>query len=157
MEKLKGIVGLTQAFRNAVSDLKDGSKIVFIGSPFVCTPFVELLVYSVRDRNFEAIFIPKANEMEARKIVELEGIGYRIGDEKADPSDPDAIVLLGGLAMPKFGCSADEVLGVIKRISKKKNPALIGVCFMGIFKKQGWDRAFNFKKIIDASVEVEVT
>lgn len=157
MEKLKGIVGLTHAFRNAVSDLRDGSKIVFIGSPFVCTPFVELLVYSVRDRNFEAIFIPKANEEEARRVIELEGIGYRIGDEKADPSDPDAIVLLGGLAMPKFGCSAEEVSRTIGRISKKKNPNLIGVCFMGIFKKQGWDKAFDFKRIIDATIEVEVT
>ncbi|MEM1671669.1 MAG: DUF2124 family protein [Archaeoglobaceae archaeon] len=157
MEKLKGIVGLTHAFRNAVSDLKDGSKIVFIGSPFVCTPFAELLVYSVRDRNFEAIFIPKTNEGEARKVIELEGVGYCIGNEKADPSDPDAIVLLGGLAMPKFGCSVEEVCRVIDRISKTKKPILLGVCFMGIFKKQGWDKAFDFRKIIDANLEVEVT
>lgn len=156
MEKLKGIVALTQAFRDALLDLKEGSKIVFVGSPFVCTPFAELLAYAVRDKKFEILFIPKANESEARRIKELKDIGYFVSDEKANPSDPDAVVLLGGLAMPKFGCSPNEVREMIKRISKVKNPMLLGVCFMGIFKKHGWDRIFNFKRLIDASIEVEI-
>ncbi|MDI9641933.1 MAG: DUF2124 family protein [Archaeoglobales archaeon] len=156
MEKLRGIVGLTQAFRDAVSDLREGSKIVFVGSPYVCPPFVELLAYAVRDKNFEMLFIPKANESEARRIRELKNIGYCISNEKANPSDPEAVVLLGGLAMPKFGCSAEEVSAMVKRLSKMKSPIILGVCFMSIFKKQGWDRTFSFKRLIDATVEVEI-
>lgn len=156
MERLKGIVGLTKAFRSAVSELKDCSKILFVGSPYVCTPFVELLAYAVRDRNFEMLFIPKAKEENARKIRESPGIGYYISEEKADPSEPDAIVILGGLAMPKFGCSVEEVKELIGRLSKEKKAKLLGVCFMGIFKKEGWDKVFNFSVLIDATMEVSV-
>ncbi|MEM2727212.1 MAG: DUF2124 family protein [Archaeoglobaceae archaeon] len=155
MDKMRGIIGLTQAFRDAVSDLKDGSKVVFIGSPYVCTPFAELLAYAVRDRNFEIIFIPKAKDGEARKL-EDSGVCYFVTDEKADPTNPDAIVLLGGLAMPKFGCSVEEVHRMIENISKEKKPVILGVCFMGIFKKQGWDKVFSFRKLIDATIEVEI-
>lgn len=135
MEKHRVIIALTQAFREAVSELKDGSKIVFVGSPYVCTPFVELLAYAVRDKKFEMLFIPKANESEARKLSELGGFCYFIKDEKADPFNPDAIVFLGGLAMPKFGCSIEEVSQMIERICKEAKPIILGVCFMSIFKK----------------------
>jgi len=156
MKKLGGIVGLTGAFRESLSDLKDGSKVVFVGSPYVCTPFVELLAYAVRDRNFEMVFIPKTNDAEARKLKDKGGICYFISDEKADPTNPDAIVLFGGLAMPKFGCSAEEIVRLIERISKQKNPIILGLSFMGIFKRQGWDRIFAFRTLVDASIEVEV-
>lgn len=156
MEKLSGIVGITRAFRDALSDLKEGSKVVFVGSPFVCTPFIELLAYAVRDRNFEMVFIPKSDESEARKIREYKNIGYSVSEEKADPNEPDAIVLMGGLAMPKFGCSAEEISSMLKRICKSKTPPILGVCFMKVFRKQGWDKLFNFKKLIDATIDVEV-
>ncbi len=156
MEKFSGIVGLTQAFRSATSDLEQGSKVVFVGSPYVCTPFIELLAYAVRDRNFRMVFLPKTEEGKARKIKELEGIGYCISEERADPYEPEAVVLLGGLAMPKFGCSVEEVRNLVDRLSRGKRAKLLGVGFMGIFKKQGWDRVLKFEKLVDATIEVEV-
>jgi hypothetical protein len=156
LEKLSGIVGLTPGFSSAISDLKPGSKVVFVGSPYVCTPFIELLAYAVRDRNFRMVFLPGTEEGEARKIKELGGIGYCISEERADPYEPDAVVLLGGLAMPKFGYSVEEVRDLVDRLSREKRAKLLGVGFMGIFKKQGWDRVLKFEKLIDATIEVEV-
>lgn len=156
MEKFSGIVGLTYAFRSATSDLEQGSKVVFVGSPYVCTPFIELLAYAVRDRNFQMVYIPMTEEDKARKIDEFRGICYCISEERADPYEPDAIVLLGGLAMPKFGRSVEEVRALVDRLSRERRAKLLGVGFMGIFRKQGWDRVLKFEKLIDATIEVEV-
>lgn len=149
----KGIVGLTSAFRDALLDVPAGKKIVFVGSSYVCTPFAELLAYAVRDKNFELIYVPKALESEARKILELKNVCFYVSDERADPKNPAVIVLLGGLAMPKFGCSAEDVLNFIERTADK-NTRILGVCFMGIFKKSGWDKIVPFNLMIDATMDV---
>ncbi|MEM0332129.1 MAG: DUF2124 family protein [Archaeoglobaceae archaeon] len=151
----KGIVGLTSAFREALSDLSAGEKVVFVGSSYVCTPFAELLAYAVRDKNFELIYVPKALEFEARRILELKNVCFYVSNEKADPKNPAAIVLLGGLAMPKFGCSTKDVMNFIEKIATK-NTRILGVCFMGIFKKSGWDKMIPFNLIIDSTMEVFV-
>lgn len=41
---------------------------VFTGSVAVCMPFIELLAYTVRDRGFEMLYVPRADAKEARKI-----------------------------------------------------------------------------------------
>ena len=137
MERKSGIVGFTGLFRESIADLKDGSKVVFTGSAAVCTPFAELLAYAVRDKGFDMIYVPKANADEARKIKGIENIGYCVIDEKADPKDPDVVVVLGGLAMPKFGCEPEGVIQMIEALSGAKRPKIIGVCFMNIFKRAG--------------------
>jgi hypothetical protein len=135
-----------------MADIKEGSKVVFTGSVSVCTPFIELLAYAVRYRGFDMLYVPRADAKEARKIKKIENIGYSVVDEKGDPRDPDAVVVLGGLAMPKFGCSPDDVTRLIEDISGKKKPKIVGVNFMNAFELAGWDKKINFDTVMDETV-----
>ena len=152
MKEGNGIEDFTRTFRNSIADIKYGSKVVFTGSVAVCTPFIELLAYTVRDRGFEMLYVPRADANEARKIKEIENIGHSVVDEKADPKKPDAVVVLGGLAMPKFGCEPEDVTRLIEDISGEKKPKVIGVGFMNTFERAGWDKKLNFDMLIDGSV-----
>jgi DNA-binding transcriptional regulator GbsR (MarR family) len=152
MEERNRIIDFTGAFRNSIADLNYGSKVVFTGSVAVCTPFIELLAYTVRDRGFKMLYVPIADANEARRIKEVEHIGYSVVDEKADPKNPDAIVVLGGLVMPKFGCEPEEVTRLIEELSREKKPKVIGVGFMNIFERSGWDKKLKFDTLIDAAV-----
>jgi hypothetical protein len=156
MEKKSGIVGFTGTFREGIADVKDGSKVVFTGSVAVCTPFIELLAYTVRDRGFDMVYVPKADAKEARKIREIANIGLSVVDEKADPKNPDAVVVLGGLAMPKFGVPPEEVNRLIAAIAGKKRPKIIGVCFMNIFERAGWAEKVKFDTVMDTTLETVV-
>jgi len=156
MEKKSGIVGFTGIFRELVADLKDGSKVAFTGSVAVCTPFIELLAYTVRDRGFDMLYVPKAVASEARQIKEIKGVGYSVVDEKGDPNGADAVVVLGGLAMPKFGCAPEDVNSLIEEISAGKNPKIVGVGFMNIFEKAGWDKKIKFDTVMDTTMEAVV-
>ena len=156
MEKKIGIPGFTGTFRENIADIKDGSKVVFTGSVAVCTPFIELLAYTVRDRGFDMLYVPRADAKEARKIKKIENIGYSVVDEKGNPENPDAVVVLGGLAMPKFGCPPEDVIRMIKDISGDKNPKIIGVGFMNIFEREGWDKKIKFDTLMDTTMEVVV-
>jgi DNA-binding transcriptional regulator GbsR (MarR family) len=149
MKRRNGIKDFTRTFRNSIADIKEGSKLVFAGSVSVCTPFVELLAYAVRDRGFDMLYVPRTDAKEARKIKKIENIGYSVVDEKGDPRDPDVVVVLGGLAIPKFGCSPDEVLRLIEDISGKKRPKIIGINFMNVFELAGWDKKINFDTVIE--------
>ena len=156
MEKKRGIVGFTGTFRESIADVKDGSKVVFTGSVAVCTPFIELLAYTVRDRGFDMLYVPRADAKEARKIREIENIGYSVVDEKGNPENPDAVVVLGGLAMPKFGCQPEDVIRMIEDLSGDKKPKIIGVGFMNIFESAGWDKKIDFDTVMDTTMEVVV-
>jgi len=156
MEKRSGIVGFTGTFRESMEEIKEGSKVVFTGSVAVCTPFIELLAYTVRDRGFEMLYVPRADAREARKIKEIENIGYSVVDEKDNPENPDAVVVLGGLAMPKFGCPPENVIRMLEDISGEKKPKIIGVGFMNIFEREGWDKKIKFDTLIDTTMEVVV-
>ncbi|MDD1743918.1 MAG: DUF2124 domain-containing protein, partial [Methanomassiliicoccales archaeon] len=68
----------------------------------------------------------------------------------------DAIVVLGGLAMPKFGCPVELVKSAITTLSDGKNARVIGVCFMGIFERSGWTKELPFKNVIDATMMVQM-
>lgn len=156
MEKRSGIVGFTGTFRESMGDIKEGSKVVFTGSVAVCTPFVELLAYTVRDKGFDMLYVPVADASEARKIKEIAKIGYSVVDEKGDPQNPDVVVVLGGLAMPKFGCAPEDVMQMIEALSGEKKPKIIGVSFMNIFERAGWDKKLNFDTLMDTTMEVTV-
>lgn len=156
MEKKSGIVGFTGTFSESIADVKEGSKVVFTGSVAVCTPFIELLAYTVRDKGFDMVYVPKADAKEARKIKEIKNIGFSVVDEKADPKNPDAVVVLGGLAMPKFGVPPGDVNRMIKTIAGEKKPRLIGVCFMNMFERAGWGEKVKFDTVIDTTLETVV-
>ena len=171
-EKKTGIVGFTATFREVMADVPPGSKVVFAGSVAVCTPFIELLAYTVRDKNYEMLYVPRAEASEARKIREVKNIGFCVVDERGDPSNPAAIVILGGLAMPKFGVPPENVLNMIKEISgydasaegeakeeaeaEKRKPKIIGVCFMNIFERSNWLNKIKFDVITDTTMETIV-
>jgi len=171
-EKKTGIVGFTASFREVMADVPPGSKVVFAGSVAVCTPFIELLAYTVRDKNYEMLYVPRAEASEARKIREVKNIGFCVVDEKGDPSNPAAIVILGGLAMPKFGVPPENVLNMIKEISgydasaekeakeeaeaEKGRPKIIGVCFMNIFERANWLSKIKFDVLTDTTMETVV-
>ena len=156
MEKRSGIPGFTGAFKDIMADIKDGAKVVFTGSVAVCTPFIELLAYTVRDRGFEMLYVPRAVAEEARRIKKIENIGYSVVDEKGDPNNPSAVVVLGGLAMPKFGCPPEDVIRMIEELSGDERPRVIGVGFMNIFERQGWDKKIKFDRLIDTTMEVMI-
>jgi hypothetical protein len=156
MEKKSGIIGFTGAFRDSVKEISDGSKIVFTGSVAVCTPFIELLSYTIRDKNFDMVYVPVADLKKAKKINMQENIGYSVVDVPADPNRPDIVVVMGGLAMPKFGCSPEDVLKMIKEISVDHKPKIIGVCFMNIFEKTGWTKKIPYNVLIDTNMETIV-
>jgi hypothetical protein len=156
MEKKSGIVGFTGSFRESVKDMENNSKVVFAGSIAVCTPFIELLSYSVRDKNFDLIYAPKADINDAKQVKMQQGIGFGVVDGNVDPQNPEVVVVLGGLAMPKFGCAPEDVLNMIREVSGDQKPRIIGVCFMNIFERVGWDKKIPFDTIIDTTLETVV-
>jgi len=156
MEKKSGIIGFTGAFRDCVKEIVNGSKIVFTGSIAVCTPFIELLSYAIRDKDFEMVYVPIADLGEAKIINMQEKIGFNVIDVQGDPKKPDVVVVMGGLAMPKFGCSPDDVLKMIDEISVDHKPKIIGVCFMNIFERTGWTKKIPFDVLIDTYMETIV-
>jgi hypothetical protein len=101
------------------------------------------------------IYVPKSDIKKARRIKEQPNIGYSVVNEKTDPIRPDVIVIMGGLAMPKFGCSTEDVLNMVEEISDDK-PKIIGVCFMNIFEKTGWTKKIPFDVLIDTNMETIV-
>jgi hypothetical protein len=156
MEKKSGIVGFTGAFRDSVKEIQNGSKIVFTGSVAVCTPFIELLCYTIRDKDFQMVYVPKADLKKSKKINEQQDIGFSVLNVKSDPKKPEVVVVMGGLAMPKFGCSPEDVSMLINEISGEQKPKIVGVCFMNIFEKMGWTQEIPFDVLIDTNMETIV-
>ena len=84
-------------------------------------------------------FIPGLDSEKARKLVATES-GMELG-EKCN-FEADAVVVLGGMAMPKIGVKAEEMADFLAKMKYKK---LIGVCFMSRFAKAGWCPALKFE------------
>ena len=148
MEKVndwKGITGQLVSFKNEVGDAQ---KITFVGSPGVCTPFAELLAYAVRER--ETHFIPLLDVDECHQF-EAKDYAMVLSDEVSNPNDSDAVVLLGGLSMPKYDVDTEDVKALVKSILKEDG-LLIGVCFMDMFSKAGWLDKINFDCVIDGTL-----
>jgi hypothetical protein len=149
MEKIadvKGLGGMLNGFRDLV---KDDKKITFVGSPGFCTPFALFLGYPVREK--QLCFVPGLKAEKARFIVTTE-----YGLELGDPTDAnaDVVVVLGGMAMPKIGVSAEELKDFLKKIKYKK---LIGVCFMSIFEKSGWCQVIDFDYVMNLIIDGETS
>jgi hypothetical protein len=155
MEKMDGIVGFTKLFRNEMVDLPEASMVVFTGSRAVCAPFAELLAYSVRDLKLDIFFSPMADEKDCRSLVWQEGTGYGVSTSGREITEATAVVVLGGLAMPKFGCPVEKVEQFIRMTSKPGHVKVIGVCFMDILKRSGWHQSIKFDAMINATMETE--
>lgn len=153
MAKVEGISGLTKLFRESVASVPDGSMIVFVGSEAVCPPFAQLLAYAIRDRKMSMGFVPKAIWEKGRCMNWVDGAGFQIGNEPFDAAKANVVVILGGLAIPKFGCSVQEVNSLISRIPGIT--LVIGVGFMDVFRKAAWDKQVRFDALIDAYMSAE--
>ena len=145
VENWKGINGQLVTFKKEVDDAE---KITFIGSPGVCTPFAELLAYAVRDK--ETHFIPLLDIDDCHQF-ESRPYGMVLKDEVSNPQESDAVVLLGGLSMPKYDVDTEELKALVGSILKE-NGQLIGVCFMDMFTKAGWLEKIDFDCVIDGTL-----
>ena len=141
----KGINGQLVSFKNEVGDAQ---KITFVGSPGVCTPFAELLAYTVRDR--ETYFIPLLDVDDCHRFEE-KPYAMVLSDEVSDPRDSDVVVLLGGLSMPKYDVDTEDAKALVSDILKEDG-LLIGVCFMDMFAKAGWLDKIDFDCVIDGTL-----
>lgn len=154
MVKMEGISGLTKLFREVLVDVDDGSNLLFVGSEAVCPPFAQLLAYAVRDRDMRFGFCPKAVWDHSRTMRWVDGAGFQIGKEPFEPAEADVIVILGGLALPKFGCPVEDVKALISQIPNHR--MVIAVGFMDAFRKAGWNTSLRFDLLIDGYMSAEV-
>ncbi|MHC1709452.1 MAG: DUF2124 family protein [Methanomassiliicoccales archaeon] len=154
MVKAEGISGLTKLFRDALVDIDDASTILFVGSEAVCPPFAQLLAYAVRDRDMCFGFCPRAEWDKSRTMRWVDGAGFQVSNDPFEPEDADVIVILGGLAIPKFGCPAEDVKTLISRIPRRR--LVLAVGFMDAFRKAGWNTSLHFDVLIDGYMSAEV-
>lgn len=145
----QGIGGILNSFKC----LMDGvEKITFVGTPGFCTPFAELMGFVARDKKL--IFIPNMDFEKARSIS-MTPEGMQLG-ENVD-AHADAVVLLGGLAMPKIGFRPEKAKELTEKVLQGSNKRkIIGVCFQSMFMQQKWDEVISFDYIINADLAVEV-
>jgi hypothetical protein len=145
----QGVGGILNSFRGLVEGAK---KITFVGTPGFCTPFAELLGFVVRDR--ELAFISSQDFERARSIF-IDQEGMQIGE--ITDVHADAVVLLGGLSMPKIGITPQKAKEVASKILEgSEKGKIIGVCFQSAFMQQKWDEVINFDYIINADLAIEV-
>lgn len=145
----QGVGGILNSFKGLMNGVE---KITFVGTPGFCTPFAELLGFVVRDKKLA--FIPNLDFEKARSIV-MTPEGMQLG-EPVD-AHADAVVLLGGLAMPKIGTGPEKAKEISKKVLEGSTKGkIIGVCFQSMFMLQKWDEVISFDYIINADLAVEV-
>lgn len=142
---MSGLNGLLVIFKQQV---EEASKITFIGTPGLCTPFAEFMSFGVNDK--ETHFIPLLDLDDCHEF-ELKSYGMALKEDVSDPRESDVVVLLGGLAIPDYNVDSDELNDLIGRILKKDGKT-IGVCFMNMFSESGWLDKINFDCIIDGTL-----
>lgn len=145
MDEMSGLNGLLTIFKREVVD---ASKITFIGTPGLCTPFAEFMSFGVNDK--ETHFVPLLNLEDCHEF-ELKSYGMSLKDGVSNPYDSDVVVLLGGLAIPEYNVDSNELKDLINRILKKDGK-IIGVCFMNMFSESGWLDKIDFDCIIDGTL-----
>lgn len=141
----KGLNELLSIFQK---ETESASKITFIGSPGLCTPFAEFLSFGVSDK--ETHFIPLLDIDDCHEFG-LKSFGMALKDEVSDPHDSDVVVLMGGLAIPDYNVDFDELNDLIDEIIKDDG-RIIGVCFMNMFDESGWLDKIEFESIIDGTL-----
>ena len=145
ISEFKGLNGNIVAFKEAVGDVE---KVTFLGTPGVCTPFAALFSYAIRNK--ESHFI-SGTDIEKCHQFEFKAYGMQLNEEMSDPHESDAVVLLGGLTMPKANTDVDELNKTISEILKDDGK-IIGVGYMDMFTKAGWLDKVDFDCIVDGTL-----
>ncbi|AEH07080.1 DUF2124 family protein [Methanothermococcus okinawensis] len=148
LKEENGLSPMLREFRSLVEN-NNIKSVAFVGSIGVCQPFAELFGYAVRNK--ECYFIPGGDLNNTKKLI-IKDIGMQMEDF-GDLRDIDAVVLFGGLAMPKYGTDICMIKELIQKLSPKK---IVGICFMGIFKNAGWDKEIDFDYLIDGYIKLNV-
>ena len=148
-ETFESVPGILRPFKSYIEQkkLRDGAQIVYYGVPGTCTPFIELLAFSIRALPFDQVFIPLTDESKAKKLKLDPHVGIQAG-EKVEKINPSIVVLMGGLSMPNSGVNAEQVRHVVGKYCVP----YVGVCFMKMFEKAGWMKVFDFELLIDAHI-----
>ncbi|MEO2118044.1 MAG: DUF2124 family protein [Methanocaldococcus sp.] len=148
LKEENGLSPMLREFRKLINE-NNVKNVAFVGSVGVCQPFAELFGYAIRDK--ESYFVPDGDLNKVKKLI-IKDIGMQMEDFK-NLDRVDAVVLFGGLAMPKYGVEVDKIKELINKLSPKK---VIGVCFMSIFQKAGWDKEIDFDYLIDGFIKINV-
>jgi len=153
IETSQGVVGITRPFKNIIETLNVAEKdtIMYIGLPGVCTPFIELLSYSIRTLNLQQVYVPVIDLKSAMEIISVNNVGIQFGASILVQS-AKVIVILGGLSMPISPVSSDDVNLLIKNVLVEGG-SVIGICFMDMFEKAGWNSVIPFDYTIDATID----
>ena len=148
-EIYESVPGILRPFKSFVEEKKlpAGAQIVYYGVPGTCTPFVELLGFSIRSLPVEQVFVPLINEAKAKRMRLESDVGIQ-AKEVPERLDPAVVVLMGGLSMPNSGVTKEQVRGVVGKYCVP----FVGVCFMKMFEKTGWLDVFDFDLLIDANI-----
>jgi hypothetical protein len=155
-ETFHGVPGILRPFKEFVwaQGLKKDDQIVYYGVPGTCTPFIELLAFSIRSLELDQVFVPLTDEHKAHRIKDVPDIGMQARVASVT-LNPRVIVVMGGLSMSDVPVKVEQVRSVIDRHA---GAAVIGVCFMHMFEKAGWLTTISFDCLIDANIDqVEVT
>lgn len=127
----EGLTPMLREFKNII-DSNNIKSVAFVGSVGVCQPFAELFGYAIRNK--EGYFVPNGDLENIKKLI-VKDIGIQMEDFKG-LNNADAVVLFGGLAMPKYKVDVEKIKELINKLSPK---LVIGICFMSIFQKAGGD------------------
>jgi len=146
----QSVPGILRPFKAYVTGLGlgAGDQIVYYGCPGTCTPFIELLGFSIRDMPVEQVFVPFLDEEKARTLTAVEGVGIQTATPPASIS-PSLVVLMGGLSMPNVPVTAEQARDVVGA----HGCPIAGVCFMEMFARAGWLDVFDFDLLIDATID----
>jgi hypothetical protein len=154
IETSKGLSGMLRMFKSTMMDklgLQPTHRIAFVGCAGTCVPFIELFAYTIRETMPGMILIPDGLIDDARGIWYVNDIGMQIGGN-VDPHGADFVVLLGGISMPSCSLGIEATNKVIKEVLKPEGK-VIGVCFMDMFAKAGWEDKVPFDLIMNANID----
>jgi hypothetical protein len=155
-EIFHGVEGILNPFKEFLESkgFKKGDQVVYYGVPGTCTPFVEMLGFTIHALGPEQVFVPMMDEHRAYKLMPVPEIGLQARVSSISLK-PKAIVIMGGLSLPDVPVTVEKVKAVI---DKHPEALVMGFCFMHMFEKAGWLTAISFDCLIDAMIDpVEVT
>ncbi|XRO77760.1 DUF2124 family protein [Methanocaldococcus sp. 10A] len=148
LKEENGLTPMLREFKNFIEN-NNIESVTFVGSIGVCQPFAELFGYAIRNK--VSYFIPNGDLSNIKKLI-IKDVGMQMKDfEGLDKVD--AVVLFGGLAMPKYNVEIDKIKELINKLSPKM---VIGICFMSIFQKAGWDKKIDFDYLIDGYIKISI-
>jgi hypothetical protein len=152
VESTKGLSGMLRAYKSTMKalGLEPPKKIVYVGCAGTCVPFVELFAYTIREDRPGQALVPDGLLDEARAVWYVDGIGMQIGG-LVDPYGADYVILLGGISMPQCTIGPEGANDIIRKVLKPGGK-VIGVCFMDMFAKAGWEDKVRFDLVINADI-----